>query len=96
MTEPKLAIRTPFRDRKYISISLSLAPGVHASCTAPEQVEELKSAVRETGGEGGAKGSYYIHTRINTTMLCNQLYVSDGIHLAKSTDEEITYNDIEL
>ena len=55
MTEPKLAIRTPFRDRKYISMSLSLAPGVHASCTAPEQVGELKSVVRETGGEGGAR-----------------------------------------
>ena len=59
MTEPKLAIRTPFRDRKYISMSLSLAPGVHASCTAPEQVGEFKSAVREAGGEGGARNILY-------------------------------------
>ena len=36
-------------------MSLSLAPGVHASCTAPEQVGELKSAVRKTGGEGGTR-----------------------------------------
>ena len=40
-------------------MSLSLAPGVHASCTSPEQVGELKSAVKETGGEGGARNIFY-------------------------------------
>ena len=55
VTGPKLAMITPFRDMKYISMSLSLAPGIHASCTAPEQVGELKSAVKEIGGEGGAR-----------------------------------------
>ena len=41
-------------------MSLSLAPGVHASCTAPEQVGELKTAVRETGGEGRATNNQSI------------------------------------
>ena len=39
----------------YSSIALSLAPGVHDNTTVPEQVRELKVAVREVGGDGGSR-----------------------------------------
>ena len=54
-------------------MSLSLAPGVHASCTAPEQVGELKSAVRETGGEGGTRKDEMSNIREKRMYRTNQL-----------------------
>ena len=49
------SISIPFSYKKYISIVLSLAPGVHDNTTVPEQVRELKVAVKEVGGEGGSR-----------------------------------------
>ena len=46
---------TPFSYKIYVSIVLSLAPGVHDNTTVPEQVRELKVAVKEVGGQGGSK-----------------------------------------
>ena len=54
--EMSVFIRSPFRNRKYVSTDLSLSPGVHAILTLPKQLAGL-SEVRETvntGGRGGA------------------------------------------
>ena len=49
------SIWAPFSYKIYLSIALSLAPGVHDNTTVPEQVRELKVAVNEVGGDGGSK-----------------------------------------
>ena len=54
--ELSVSIRSPFRNRKYVSTDLSLSPGVHAILTLPEQLAGSRE-VRETvkvGGRGGA------------------------------------------
>ena len=49
------SIWTPFSYKIYLSIALSLAPGVHDNTIVPEQVRELKVAVNEVGADGGSR-----------------------------------------
>ena len=54
--ELSVFIRSPFRNRKYVSTDLSLSPGVHATLTLPEQLAGSRE-VRETAKAGGRGGS---------------------------------------
>ena len=59
-----VSISTSFSYKIYLSIALSLAPGVHDNTTVPEQVRELKVAVREVGGDGGSRGGCLTNTYV--------------------------------